>query len=344
LQEGKIFFIAHHLVIDIVSWNSIFNDLTHALDRISARKEFSFKPQTASLSSWGERLQELARSQELLQELPYWNTQRAMGKYFPSDFKYSRQIYLNRDIARYQQKLDPAATKLLLQQANKTYTTKTEDLLLTALLMGIGKWSKTNKVLIGLERHGRSPGITSLDISNTVGWFTSFFPVLLGFDHHLPLGNKIKTIKEQLRAVPNDGIGYGTLKYLSNDNTISESLDQVPELIYNYMGILGNNAEHTDLGFRFIQGISQDPRSERSYSIEINSYISDGSLVVNWSYSSLVFRESTIITLAAEIEKYLKDLIDHSVSKNEIEYTPSDFPEADLSQNDLDKLMRSLNE
>ena len=97
-------------------------------------------------------------------------------------------------------------------------------------------------------------------------------------------------------------------------------------------------------GFKFIHGISQDPRSEQTYSIELNSYIEAGSLLINWGYSKLVFKKPTIEMLAAELEKQLRAIVDHCVSKSEIGYTPSDFPEAEISQEDLDMLIQNLKE
>ena len=242
IGPDQIFLIAHHLVIDIVSWNSIFSDFLQVLKKIGHTSEIDLKPKTASIRTWGERLQDLANSPEILKELPYWKEQRAAKKILPSDFDTSLAVFQKSEIGRYQQCFDREFSTLLLQQANEAYSTKTEDLLLTALWLAIRPWCQSEKVLIGLERHGRTSGVTSLDVSGTIGWFTAFFPVLLGSDQTDSLEENLKGIKEQLRTLPNEGIGYGILKYLNKDPEISTSLDQEPELIFNYMGVFGTGA------------------------------------------------------------------------------------------------------
>ncbi|WP_369690597.1 condensation domain-containing protein [Paenibacillus sp. Mc5Re-14] len=111
-------------------------------------------------------------------------------------------------------------TRLLLQESHRAYNTEVNDLLLTALGSALYNWSGQKRVLVNLEGHGREAIVPDMDITRTVGWFTSQYPVLLDVDGKAEVGQRIKRVKEDLRHVPHKGIGYGILKYMSSDNAI----------------------------------------------------------------------------------------------------------------------------
>ena len=156
------------------------------------------------------------------------------------------------------------------------------------------------------------------------------------------LGNQIKLIKEQLRAIPNNGIGYGILKYMSSNTEFSRELDQQPQLVFNYLGNQTKNSDEDGIAFDSLMQGTRDPRSERTYKFEINSYITDGQLHINWSYSKDNCKASTIELLVEDYHTILKELIFYCTNKEKGEYTPSDFPEAGISQDELDNLFKDL--
>ncbi|MBJ8191468.1 hypothetical protein JDS79_32315, partial [Bacillus cereus] len=137
-------------------------------------------------------------------------------------------------------------TDQLLRKAHRAYQTETNDLLLTALGMAVSKWSGIGKVAVNLEGHGREPIIPNIDITRTVGWFTSQYPVLLGVDGKAEVGQRIKRVKEDLRHVPQKGIGYGILKYMSQDDA-HHSLALQPEISFNYLGQFDQDLENGDI-------------------------------------------------------------------------------------------------
>ncbi|KAF6649082.1 condensation domain-containing protein, partial [Paenibacillus sp. EKM301P] len=126
-------------------------------------------------------------------------------------------------------------TRLLLQEAHRAYHTEVNDLLLTALGTALYNWSGQERVLVNLEGHGREAIVPDIDITRTVGWFTSQYPVLLDVDGTSEVGQRIKRVKEDLRHVPHKGIGYGMLKYMSQDDATS-SWSLQPEISFNYLG------------------------------------------------------------------------------------------------------------
>lgn len=344
VQEDAIFIIAHHLIIDMISWNSIFEDISTALRNNSLKNKISLKTKTDSIKAWGNYLQELSKSEKVLGQLPFWEAQKNDDKPFPRDFEVKNKVFREKSIEIYQSILEPAETSILIDNAHITYNTKIEDLLITALLMTICPWANLDRLCLGLERHGRHILGSTLDVSNTVGWLTSYFPINLKNYGSNDLGAKIKSVKEQLRSIPDHGAGYGILKYLSKEPFDRTFLNQSPQLILNYLGIQHANRTDADTTFEYITTNYRHPDSERTYALEINAYVLNDRLCMNWSYTVDVYRKITIEGLAEKFTENLKEVIAHCTNQEQGNYTPSDFPEAEISQDDLDNLMGKLYE
>ncbi|MBC8769911.1 amino acid adenylation domain-containing protein [Arenibacter sp. BSSL-BM3] len=341
-QENQVFLIAHHLVIDVVSWNILFNDLNVAINQIQDNKPLLFTGKTASIEKWGEYLKELSKSKHLKEELSFWKSQKNDIQMFPSDFVCEKNYYKESTIEINQASLGSEDTLKLQKDANWVYNTKIEELLVTALLSVLHEWSHLDRICLGMEKHGRSAEILDLDVSGTIGWFTSYFPVALNVIKQRDIGDQIKSVKEQLRKVPNNGVGYGILKYLNQEQINIEELDQQPQVIFNYLGNRMVNENTSNIGYDLLWEGSRDSRSERSYGLEINAYILNGQLYSNWSYSTDLYKTTTIEKLVSEYNAVLHQIILHCKNKEVREYTPSDFPEADISQDDLDNLLENL--
>ncbi|RYG32151.1 MAG: hypothetical protein EOO01_34575 [Chitinophagaceae bacterium] len=232
--------------------------------------------------------------------------------------------------------IDPAATENLLRNSNEAYHTKTEELLVTALMLGFQKWAGITNLCIGLEKHGRS--YNAFDLTNTIGWFTTFFPLSLQLEDGINLEAGIISIKEKMRSIPNEGIGYGVLRYLKN----YDGLTQKPSVIFNFLG----NQKSFDSGVfgkgRFMADSVRSPHSERYHLLEINAYIQEGRLHFQFSYSENFHKPETIQHLVKQYEAVLRQLIEHCSSREISQHSPSDFPEADLSQDDFDTLLNQI--
>ncbi|MEO9892386.1 condensation domain-containing protein [Aurantibacter sp.] len=339
-QENKFMMIAHHLVIDMVSWNIIFDDFIQAFSQDKTDEEINFKEKTDSIKQWGEILYSKTQSTDLNKEIEFWQEQCIETEHFPSDFKVENSIYRESTIGIYQSIIHRENLRDLLKNVNETYNTRTEDLLITALFTTITDWTNSSNLVLGLEHNGRHSTNLDIDISNTVGWFTSFFPILFEKEKSNDKGNLVSSIKEKLRSVPNNGIGFGLLKYMSGEDCFN-LFDGEPQIIFNYLGVQNNAINNSNLIFEQLSNYSRDPHSERTYGIEINAFIKNDKIQVNWSYTNTLYKESTIKILSQNFENNLQALYDYCLNK-EGNYTPSDFPEADLSQDDLDNLMQQF--
>jgi len=341
VQENRFVLIAHHLVIDMVSWNSLFVDIQEGIEQLAKNEAIKFKPKTISIRKWAEQLTKLSKSSELKAEEAYWRSQQIENKLLPADFKVDKSVYSESNIVVLENIIGSEITSKLQNEANDAYNTKIEDLLISALCDTITDWSNTDEFLLGLERHGRNSELIDLDVSNTVGWFTSFFPVAIKLPASSDQGKRLVSVKEQLRAIPNDGIGYGILKYLKNMD-LFESVSDEPQVIFNYLGIQNKYTKTSQIDFEYLWEGARNPMSERTYGLEVNAFVVNGVLQLNWSYCSELYKKSTIERLVSDFEDTLTSLVTHCCSTEDNNYTPSDFPEADLSQDDLDNLMKQF--
>jgi aryl carrier-like protein len=205
----RVLLVIHHLVVDGVSWRILLDDLDTTYRQALAGHTLVLPPKTTAFKTWAERLN--GHAAKLDGELDYWTRQldgapvdlpeADLAGSLENRHRHSVQAHLNADL-----------TRQLLQQAPAAYRTQVNDLLLTALARVVCRWSGAESALIELEGHGREDLFDDVDLSRTVGWFTSAYPVRL--TPATELGDSIKQVKEQLRGVPHKGIGFGLLRYL----------------------------------------------------------------------------------------------------------------------------------
>ena len=336
-MSDKLLLFAHHLVVDDISWRILFEDLETIYQQLSEGKTVSLSSKTASYKKWGEHLIKISKSDELKREFEFWKSQTVNFDAFPTDFEKKLPILVE-SIKIIDSELDLEATENLLKKSRDTYNTKTEEILVTALMLALDRWAGIKNFCLGLEKHGREEKESDLDLSNTVGWFTTYFPVSLKLEDASDLKSSIISTKEKLRSVPNKGLGYGVLRYLKQEN----SLSQKPLVMFNYLGnqkpleskILGKG-EFTHQG-------THSPKTERYNLLGINAFVKNGKLYTIFNYSETLYKSNTIENLVEHFESELLKLIEHCSIGEQSEYTPSDFPEADLNQDDLDSLLSQI--
>ncbi|MCC5608950.1 amino acid adenylation domain-containing protein [Nostoc sp. CHAB 5834] len=339
-QPRHLLLIIHHLTVDMISWRILLEDLQTAYQQLKQGKKVQLPAKTTSFKSWSQHLHEYAQSVILQKEWNYWLTQfQKEITPLPVDFiDGENTVASERNVTI---SLGVEQTQALLQEVPQAYNTQINDVLLTALVEAFSQWTGANFLLVGLESHGREEIFDDLDLSRTVGWFTSICPLLLDLGKSSHPGEALKTIKEQLRSIPNRGIGYSIWRYLRNN--IVEVAQ--PEVIFNYSGQFDQTFSTSSL-FKFLQnssGLMSSPRNTRSELIEINGLVVGGQLRFDLTYSENIHRQSTIERLAQELIKALQVLINHCQSSQVKSYTPSDFPELVLNQKDLDKFLTKLN-
>ncbi|OUL26115.1 non-ribosomal peptide synthetase [Nostoc sp. 106C] len=343
-QPYRLLIIIHHLVVDGVSWRILLEDLQAAYQQLVQNEKIQLQPKTTSVKQWAEKLQEYANLANVKSELNYWLSQPYQNIFpLPVDCRNGENTVASTCIVSVS--LSPEETTSLLYEVPTSYQTQINDILLTALVQTFKQWTGNSSLLINLEGHGREDILENVDLSRTVGWFTTIFPVLLDITAALDPGEALKTVKEQLRSIPNKGINYGVLRYLS-EQSIAEKLKALPqpEVTFNYLGQFDQVISETSM-FRPATestGTTQSPRGKRNCLLEVNGLIVGGQLSLDWTYSKALYQHTTVEKLAQGFIEALRSLIVHCQSPNAGGFTPSDFPQMQFSQAELDELMAEL--
>lgn len=336
-EGDHLLIIIHHLVVDGVSWRILLEDFGSGYALAEKGEEIEFQDKTDSFRDWALKIGKYADNIPLRKELSYWSGLGTTG--CPSLPQESTvEIYRLKDNGYLEVDLEVEETAALLGKANHAYHTEINDLLLTALGLTVKEWSGKNQVLVSLEGHGREGEITGSDISRTIGWFTTIFPVVLEMDQNKDLPYLIKKTKENLRRIPHKGIGFGILKYLAKElPNESANFNLQPELSFNYLGQF--DQDFRAAGFEispFSTGPDLSLDSEIPYRISINGMVVGGRLKLTLVYNKYEYRSETIERLGEDLKKNLRDLINHCLSKEKADLTPSDYGELQLSVEELE--------
>jgi amino acid adenylation domain-containing protein/non-ribosomal peptide synthase protein (TIGR01720 family) len=340
-QQARLLLVAHHLVIDGVSWRILLEDLSSAYRQLTANEEPRLPDKTTPFSAWSTLLAEAARSSARL-DREYWHSLAAASvKPLPLDLAGAIEANTVGSAGEITSCLSEEATRRLLQQVPRAYNTQINDLLLAALALTIKEWTGADHILVDVEGHGREPWIENTDLSRTVGWFTTISPILLNASANSQ-ELLIKSIKEQLRSAPSKGLTYGLLRYLTDDAVVGAG--PTAQINFNYLGQM-DQLVPGDSRWKLATeptGSGVSARQQREYLLEVNSYVLDGCLHTNWSFSRNLHDEATVRQLAAGYGAKLEQLIAHCLEPAAFGFTPSDFPVAGVSQASLDQLAQQI--
>ncbi|MCY7755872.1 condensation domain-containing protein, partial [Bacillus haynesii] len=294
-----------------------------------------------------KQLTDYATSQQLLREIDYWTErEKTIVEPLPKDAETLTNLLQDTDAIDI--RLTKQETERLLTAVNKPYTTDTNDILLAALGLALHKWTGNDRFKISLEGHGREAHLEDIDISRTVGWFTSIYPVLLdaslpeSTDDHERIGYHIKRTKDMLRRIPYKGVGYGVLKYLSGMWEPADS--QGPDISFNYLGQFDEDIKSS--GFRVSPvkaGHEISPDWERPHLLDISGAVSSECLVMHFVYNRLQYKKETVQALADHVQYFLKTIIRHCIEKETHERSATDFTDEDLTLEELSDIMGAVN-
>ncbi|GAB1541057.1 hypothetical protein NUACC21_37270 [Scytonema sp. NUACC21] len=344
-KPDRLLVVIHHLAVDVVSWRILLEDLQTAYNQLSQGKAIQLPPKTTSFKQWAKHLKVYAQSPVLQQELDYWLTEpRRWVSPLPVDYPQCANTVVSARTVSVELSIDE--TEVLLQEVPATYRTQIDGVLLTALVQAFARWTGERSLLVDLEGRGREVIFPNIDLSRTVGWFTTLYPVLLDLEDVAHPDAVLNAVKEQLRCIPNEGIGYGILRYLSENGAITEKLRSLPqaEVSFLYLGQLDRGMPNSSLFVPTDEpiGLLHSPRGSRSHLLEVNGFVTGGCLHLNWTYSENLHQRATVEALAQDCVATLRALIAHCQSPEAGGYIPSDFPLALLDRDELDKAFGSI--
>ncbi|HVG43961.1 MAG TPA: condensation domain-containing protein, partial [Longimicrobium sp.] len=345
-RPQRVLLAAHHLVVDAVSLPVLAEDLEAACRQLADGGEVALPPKTTSFRDWARRLGERARAPEVVAQAAWWlSALPAAADPVPADAPGAPDPESGTAVAFAE--LTAAETRALLEEVPAAYGTQVNEALLAALAEAFRAWSGRGALLVEVEGHGREDLFDDVDVSRTVGWFTSVHPVHLraGADP----GETIRGVKETLRAVPERGVGYGLLRWLGDDDA-ARALAARPaaEVGFNYLGQAGAGAAPA-AGALLVPGAGptgpvRDPAQPRAHRIVVEGAVVDGVLRMGFFHGAAVYRLETIERLAEAYAAALRALVQHCRTGRAEAFTPDDFPAARIDQDELDDLLAQLDE
>ncbi|MEU7481582.1 amino acid adenylation domain-containing protein [Lentzea sp. NPDC042327] len=327
LHESVLRLTIHHLVVDGVSWRVLLEDLVTAYDQAARGEPVRLAAKTTSFRDWAHRLTRHTADGGFDDERDHWTATAAVDPSLPVDHDGPNTAGSTRAVSV---RLDGDTTRALLQDVPGAYRTQVNDVLLSALGRVLADWTGRSRVPVDLEGHGREDVLDGVDLSRTVGWFTSIFPVALDVPEG-DWGPVLKSVKEQLRAVPRKGIGHGALHEPGTGG---------PQISFNYLGRLDwtgveGGVLHAVRGSLELDGA---PRAPRPHLLDVVGAVEHGCLELTWYFSDQVHDETTVRRLAEALATALREVVVHCSRPGSGGRTPSDFPLARLDQAAVDRL------
>lgn len=318
-HAGHLLLVIHHLVVDGVSWRILLEDLETAYTQIEREEIPRLPAKTTSYQRWAECLARYAQTTNLERACSYWlSAAWAEAAPFPLDRDTTWEANTIASTATIAVSLTTQQTATLLHTVASTYHVEIGEILLTGLLRALSGWTQGQAFAINLESHGREEDVIGdVDISRTVGWFTSLYPALFFVDPAVQAQQTLKSVQEQLHRISHHGIAYGIARYLEQTSSLACSLATLsqPQLAFNYLGQLDQAFNHLHLFKRSLAepgGGSRSPHMYRQHLLDVDAAVIDGKLTFQWTYSRNFHMSATIETLARQCLQELDMLIGSS--------------------------------
>ncbi|MEW6365364.1 MAG: amino acid adenylation domain-containing protein [Acidobacteriota bacterium] len=329
-ERDTLLIVIHHLAVDGVSWRILVEDLETACRHALRDEEIRFDAPTDSFATWASRLSSYAAAEQLSEELPVWQ-EILSGPCDRLPLDRNAETNLVRDCRAVQVQMPREETGLLLHGRQA----RTQELLLAALSRALHRWRNLRSVLVMLEGHGRQDLVEGCDVTRTVGWFTSLYPIRLETPDDPDCRVLLRSIKSQLERVPNQGAGFGILRFMRARAPDTAFLDADPEIVFNYLG---------DIDMRFEDSIFEpvvamapgtiDPRSRRNHLLEIDVWIRNDRLETAITYNARQFDHASVESLASSFGDAMGEIAAHLREQNPPHVSAPD-------QDDHDRLIAS---
>ncbi len=342
-ESDRVLIVIHHLAIDVVSWAIVLEDLRRGYEQARRGEEVRIGERSGSYKQWAEELERYAKSDEVLREVEYWTGE---SKRVREGMRVDREGENEERSSEVEEvEVSEEVSERLMKEVSRAYRVRMNEVVLGAVVEGVGRWSGMRKVKIEVEGHGREE-VGEIDVSRTVGWFTVIAPIVV--ERGREVEETLRRVKEEVRGMEKGGIGYGLLRYMRGDEEVSERIREMgkAEISLNYVGLMTRTFEDSNSQFlrpaRGPSGISRDPHAVRPHLLAINGGVINGRLRFVFTYSRQIHDRSSIKELGKYFVEALMEMIDHCSSQDATKYTPSDFLMAELSQDELDEVIAEV--
>jgi amino acid adenylation domain-containing protein/non-ribosomal peptide synthase protein (TIGR01720 family) len=304
-RPGRLLITVHHLAVDGVSWRVLLEDIEKAYRDIVSGKSAALPPATAPFSAWAKQVLAWPQSAAAKSEPAWWQEVITRSESAATLLAESDGVMANTEANSYviRTRLTREETTALVQKVPAVMRSRINDVLLTALCRAVNAVTGNRRIAFHMEGHGRESHIGGdLDVSRTVGWFTTVFPVCLDLPETSDLAEQVRDVQQQLFAMPGNGSGFSAL-----------GLRHEAAVLFNYLGRMDSVTEGSEL-FSFAQestGPWHSQTAERKYQIEINAMITGGEFEVAWTAGRFLHSRETIQLLADGFHTVLQDIVRH---------------------------------
>jgi len=313
-RQGRLMIIVHHIAVDGVSWRILMEDLMGSLRNLRTGVPITLPRKTTSFKDWAEKLRQYVQSGDFSRDKEYWlDPARGNIPAFPRDFMNGRN---SKDTMCFVvAELEPGISKYLSHVIAKELDASLNVILIAALVHTIQAVTGENRTLINIEGHGREEANIQVNVSRTIGWFTSFYPLLTEIIPQTSEADFVKGVAEQIKTVPDRGFSYLLLRYLG-ETAVRQQLARQPqaEIGFNYMGQQdegrGGPAQGKEQGGKMTESIgpTQSREGIRPHVLDVSGIVRQGVLQMRWTYSSNLHRRETIRAAAEEYFVFLRGL------------------------------------
>jgi amino acid adenylation domain-containing protein/non-ribosomal peptide synthase protein (TIGR01720 family) len=341
-EEDRLLFVAHHLVIDGVSWRIFLEDLSNLYQQNLSGQPFKLPLKTDSFKLWMEKQIAYASGEQLKKEKTYWEQLELMNvKSLPLDYPEGSDLIKESLTQSFE--LDEETSKTLFTKCYNSHRTEINEILISTLGLAVREVFGADKLQLSMEGHGREQIGTAADVTRTIGWFSSMYPVVVDMSYHQDPIRHLVEVKENLHRIPNKGVGYGILRYLGNTD-----FKLKPQVVFNYFGDVGSEINAGEPG-SFLTFSAETHGHElagnmpRRANLDVSGIVVDRKLSIQINYSSRQYAASTITRLLNAYEQQLRALIT-KLSSEEKEYlSPVDLTYKELSFENVAALNKDFN-
>ena len=338
--RGRLLIAIHHLVVDGVSWRVLREDLESLYFAAAGGSPPPIPEKTSSLQTWATALHDHAQSAAVRSTFEHWRTLASKPVLVLPHHAAGQPPCVTTGMLV--TRLSRDETRALLQHLPGVFKTQINDALLTGLALALQRWTGGKTLRIDLEGHGREHFADGVDVSRTVGWFTTLFPVALDIDPGMDAVDTLLAVKDELRRIPERGLSYGLLRYLSSDAALRDALAGIPPspVLFNYLGQFDAVVADSAL-FSFASestGPWRSSRSRRTHALEVVAVVRDGQLEIAWHHDADTHHEASIAHVADGMVAALQELIANAHPSRRRALVPADFPLARLDAATLARL------
>ncbi|HWV69855.1 condensation domain-containing protein, partial [Chitinophaga sp.] len=339
-NAGYLVMVAHHLIVDILSWRILAEDFVHLYDQLKAGKHPQPGRKTSSVKKWGEALHGFSRRKDVLETMKHW--MRGSGGEPPASpaapVKWGAYKRTGVKISR-------ETTKILLSELCPGYKVSMPDIILYILTKSYQVLTDQQYLCVAMEGHGRERIIPDIELNRTVGWFTAIYPVRFEVPAAELSVQGLMNVRDRMQQVPHKGLSYGALRYLSEDPLIRQQLSgNQSDILFNYMSEPDAVGIHNSQVSYYLHSDEQVMHTDNvvGFNMIVSAIIRQHQLELNFDYDSTKYAEQDMNRLTRKMEEFTAQLVSICYHSEIDAGMLADFSDGDLTIAELDKIRQMI--